>query len=88
MLLLGAESFWKGLTPWTGPVSSHRDPFAIRKPGHPLLEAKTELLREQAKVLCRAFSSIRRNSLQAGHWPVDPFDDGRRRLGCSRFTHP
>ena len=50
VLLLGAESFWKGFDA-KGPALSQvivtRLPF--ENPGHPLLEAKTELLREQGK---------------------------------------
>ena len=50
VLLMGAESFWKGFDA-KGPALSQvivtRLPF--ENPGHPLLEAKTELLREQGK---------------------------------------
>ena len=49
-LLLGAESFWKGFDakgPSLSQVVITRLPF--ENPGHPLLEAKTELLREQGK---------------------------------------
>lgn len=50
VLLLGAESFWKGFDA-KGPALSQviitRLPF--ENPGHPLLEAKAELLREQGK---------------------------------------
>jgi len=50
VLLLGAESFWKGFDA-KGPALSQviitRLPF--ENPGHPLLEAKTELMREQGK---------------------------------------
>ncbi len=50
VLLLGAESFWKGFDAKGAALSQvivTRLPF--ENPGHPLLEAKTELLREQGK---------------------------------------
>jgi ATP-dependent DNA helicase DinG len=50
VLLLGAESFWKGFDAKGACLSQviiTRLPF--ENPGHPLLEAKTELLREQGK---------------------------------------
>ena len=49
-LLLGAESFWKGFDAKGACLSQviiTRLPF--ENPGHPLLEAKTELMREQGK---------------------------------------
>ena len=50
VLLLGAESFWKGFDAKGAALSQvivTRLPF--ENPGHPLLEAKTELLLEQGK---------------------------------------
>ena len=50
VLLLGAESFWKGFDAKGACLSQviiTRLPF--ENPGHPLLEAKTEILREQGK---------------------------------------
>ena len=50
VLLLGAESFWKGFDAKGACLSQviiTRLPF--ENPGHPLLEAKTELMREQGE---------------------------------------
>lgn len=50
VLLLGAESFWKGFDAKGACLSQviiTRLPF--ENPGHPLLEAKTDLMREQGK---------------------------------------